>query len=290
MAEVDYNVIAQEVLSILKSSGKDLPSLPQASSPAGLQLAPVLKTEGGTTTAFRIDIALLKGDKGDTFTYSDFTPAQLESLKVKGDKGDDFKYSDFTPAQLDALKVKGDAFKYSDFTPAQLESLKVKGDKGDDFKYSDFTPAQLDALKVKGDAFIMAKKNATIQIKRGQKINLPVSGLLEGELILTTDTKELYIGNASGGAASIKTFKAVKVTLSVANWVQAGELWTYIVNDTDFKEDSFIEVIPPLPTSEDFEVFQDAEFYSAAKASVGNITLYAKNKPTAAIIITYIIF
>lgn len=29
-----------------------------------------------------------KGDKGDPFTYSDFTPEQLESLKVKGDKGD----------------------------------------------------------------------------------------------------------------------------------------------------------------------------------------------------------
>ena len=29
-----------------------------------------------------------KGDKGDAFTYSDFTPAQIEALKVKGDKGD----------------------------------------------------------------------------------------------------------------------------------------------------------------------------------------------------------
>lgn len=54
----------------------------------------------------------LKGDKGDPFTYSDFTPEQLEALK--GPKGD-----------------KGDAFTYSDFTPEQLESLKVKGDKGD---------------------------------------------------------------------------------------------------------------------------------------------------------------
>lgn len=29
-----------------------------------------------------------KGEKGDPFKYSDFTPEQLESLKVKGDKGD----------------------------------------------------------------------------------------------------------------------------------------------------------------------------------------------------------
>lgn len=29
-----------------------------------------------------------KGEKGDAFTFADFTPTQLDSLKVKGDKGD----------------------------------------------------------------------------------------------------------------------------------------------------------------------------------------------------------
>ena len=46
----------------------------------------------------------VKGDKGDPFLYSDFTPEQLEALKVKGDKGDAFEYSDFTPEQLAGLK------------------------------------------------------------------------------------------------------------------------------------------------------------------------------------------
>ena len=49
----------------------------------------------------------LTGPQGEPFKYEDFTPEQLESLKVKGDKGD-----------------KGDAFTYADFTPEQLESLK----------------------------------------------------------------------------------------------------------------------------------------------------------------------
>jgi GH35 family endo-1,4-beta-xylanase len=60
--------------------------------------------------------APLKGDKGDpgtpgtngtngtSFTYSMFTQAQLDALKVKGDKGDPFTYNDFTTAQLTALK------------------------------------------------------------------------------------------------------------------------------------------------------------------------------------------
>lgn len=49
----------------------------------------------------------LTGPQGEPFKYEDFTPEQLEALKVKGDKGD-----------------KGDAFTYADFTEEQLESLK----------------------------------------------------------------------------------------------------------------------------------------------------------------------
>jgi hypothetical protein len=41
-------------------------------------------------------------DKGDPFTYDDFTPEQLAALK--GDKGDPFEYADFTPEQLAGLK------------------------------------------------------------------------------------------------------------------------------------------------------------------------------------------
>lgn len=63
-----------------------------------------------------------KGDKGDPFTYEDFTDEQLQALKgeqgepgkpgpagkpgeqgPKGDKGDPFEYEDFTSEQLKAL-------------------------------------------------------------------------------------------------------------------------------------------------------------------------------------------
>ena len=68
-----------------------------------------------------------KGEKGDAFTYADFTAEQLAELK--GPKGDAFTYADFTAEQLAGLKgPKGDAFEYSDFTPAQLAALK--GDPG----------------------------------------------------------------------------------------------------------------------------------------------------------------
>lgn len=87
-----------------------------------------------------------KGEKGDPFIYSDFTPDQLAGLKGekgdKGDKGDPFVYSDFTQPQLEGLRgpqgLKGDPFEYSDFTPEQLEGLRgpqgiqgVQGEKGE---------------------------------------------------------------------------------------------------------------------------------------------------------------
>ena len=43
-----------------------------------------------------------KGDKGDAFTFEDFTEEQLELLK--GEKGEPFEYDDFTSEQINALK------------------------------------------------------------------------------------------------------------------------------------------------------------------------------------------
>lgn len=72
----------------------------------------------------------LKGDKGDPFTYDQFTPAQLEGLKgSKGDKGNPFTYSDFTSEQLEALRgprgEKGDPLRFEDLTEEQKKSLKL---------------------------------------------------------------------------------------------------------------------------------------------------------------------
>ncbi len=67
-----------------------------------------------------------KGDKGDPFTYEDFTEEQLAALK--GEKGDTFTYDDLTIDQIESLRgPKGDPFVYDDFTPAQLEGLKGVG-------------------------------------------------------------------------------------------------------------------------------------------------------------------
>ena len=66
----------------------------------------------------------LKGDKGDAFTYENFTPEQLE--KLKGPKGD--------TGERGETGEKGNPFVYSDFTQEQLESLRgpqgIQGEQG----------------------------------------------------------------------------------------------------------------------------------------------------------------
>lgn len=58
-----------------------------------------------------------KGDKGDPFTYADFTAEQLATLK--GEKGDTGP-----KGEPGADGAKGDAFTYADFTAEQLAALK----------------------------------------------------------------------------------------------------------------------------------------------------------------------
>ena len=125
-------------------------------------------TPGGDTLVTFSDgtsITVPKGDKGDAFTWDDFTPEQIASLK--GEKGDDaphltvtgettdgagntvIEFSDGTTITV-SKGDKGDAFTHDDFTPEQLAALK--GDKGDPFTYEDFTPTQIADLKgEKGD-------------------------------------------------------------------------------------------------------------------------------------------
>lgn len=54
------------------------------------------------TDASKWMVIARRGDKGDAFTYEDFTPEQL--AKLKGEKGDAFTYEDFTLEQIEFLK------------------------------------------------------------------------------------------------------------------------------------------------------------------------------------------
>ena len=122
------------------------------------------------------DTVNIRGERGEAFTYDDFTPEQLAGLVgpqgpegPQGERGEPFEYEDFTAEQLEALTgpqgpvgpagatgqrgEKGDTGAQGPTGPTGPAGPRGhKGDKGDPFTYSDFTSAQLAALKgPKGD-------------------------------------------------------------------------------------------------------------------------------------------
>lgn len=97
----------------------------------------------------KTELNSLKGEKGDPFTYADFTPEQLNALKgPKGDKGEPFKYSDFTAEQLLALRgPKGDPGSGGGQVSSQPIEIyeaawgtAVPGERGADRGYLAFDP------------------------------------------------------------------------------------------------------------------------------------------------------
>ncbi len=78
-----------------------------------------------------------KGEKGDPFLYQDFTPAQLNALKVKGDKGDDGRdgIDGYTPQKgVDYFDgAQGERGLQGERGPQGERGEKgEKGEKGDD--------------------------------------------------------------------------------------------------------------------------------------------------------------
>ena len=124
-----------------------------------------------------------QGDKGEPFTYDDFTEEQLEGLRgPQGERGPQGQQGKTGPqgetgpqGDTGPQGEKGDAFTYDDFTEEQLEGLRgpqgergpqgqqgktgpqgetgpqgdtgPQGEKGDAFTFDDFTPEQRELLR-----------------------------------------------------------------------------------------------------------------------------------------------
>ena len=132
-----------------------------------------------------------KGDKGNAFTFADFTPEELASLKgEKGDKGLQGERGEQGLPGNDG--AKGEAFKYSDFTEEQLAALKgpkgEKGDtgeqgiKGDSFTYDDFTEAEIKELQKPAIEAATKAQTATADAEK-------VDATLDNDVLTVTNRK-----------------------------------------------------------------------------------------------------
>ena len=114
-----------------------------------------------------------KGDKGDPFTYEDFTQAQLESLKgadgAKGDKGDPFTYEDFTQAQLAALKgEKGDKGDKGDTGTVDTTNFYTKSEVDQKILEAETEGVDLTDYALKNDVYTKSQVDTLIENVEGQ--------------------------------------------------------------------------------------------------------------------------
>ena len=127
-----------------------------------------------------------KGDKGNAFTFADFTPEELASLKgekgEKGDKGDKGLQGERGEQGLQGIQgeqgMKGD-------TGAQGEQ-GIQGVKGDPFTYDDFTPDEIEGLK-KPATDAANELNKYLDIVKLPVVETPVS-----ETTVAMDANKVY--------------------------------------------------------------------------------------------------
>lgn len=115
-----------------------------------------------------------KGDKGNAFTFADFTPEELASLKgekgLQGERGEQGIQGE--------QGVKGD-------TGAQGEE-GPQGPKGDPFTYDDFTPGEIEGLK-KPATDAANELNKYLDI-----VKLPVVETPASETTVAMDANKVY--------------------------------------------------------------------------------------------------
>ena len=152
------------------------------------------------------------GAQGDPFTYSDFTPEQLDLLKgEKGDRGDKGEKGD-TGAQ-------GDPFTYSDFTPEQLDLLK--GEKGKD----GYTPQ-------KGVDYFTDEDIAGLKIPSVDQTYTPDSDNAQSGKALAEAIGTIWSKIYPIGSIYISVADTSPSTLFGGTWVQIKDVFLLSAGDT----------------------------------------------------------
>lgn len=140
-----------------------------------------------------------KGDKGEPFTYDDFTPEQLESLK--GPKGDSLKYSDLTQTEKDEVT--------KNLTNQGLADFRIEDNTITTSKITDdaITPEKTSFISRSNNLLnkndVIANKN--LDSNTGELINSSVSSVFNTWLPVSEG--EVYTANSINTRAYYKSDK-----------------------------------------------------------------------------------
>ena len=183
---------------------------------------------------------MLVAEKGDAFEYSDFTPEQLEALKVKGDKGDPFLYSDFTPAQIAELQQPAADTIASivavELAVEQAEALRVQAEIDRETNTGTAIQNAETATQNASDAAILANEKAGLADTAAGLANTATSNADTAATNADTkaglaDTAATNANNVANGYAAELALKANKVQ---EEWITPTLLNGW-VNDANLK-------------------------------------------------------
>ena len=245
-----------------------------------------------------------KGDKGDAFTYSDFTAEQLAALK--GEKGDAFTYSDFTAEQLAALKgEKGDTgsglriLGYYE-TLTALESSVTNPSVGDAYGIGSSEPYNI-YIYTSINGWV---NNGALQGAKGEDGHTPEKGIdyftdadkqeiataASGMIGQATDTKQglvmvngengigvntedgsLYIKSATEAEINDKTHSYNPIVPNNLNYAVKAGLTSNSITLTEAEKTSALNWIGAIPSSDKGKAGGVARLDSSGKVPPGQI-------------------
>ena len=181
----------------------------------------------------------LKGEKGDAFTYEDFTPEQLE--KLKGNKGDSFKFEDFTEEQLSDLKTSiADSLEFENYDDTEIKDRLSKIEDKLFLRATALTSTDTNNVttltitsnkqlqEIEGYTLSEDKKILTKTLTENVGGEVTIISIDGQELVLTYEAAPeviINISNENDDGTSNKTNQPVSVTLTSNKELQLLEGW-----------------------------------------------------------------
>lgn len=239
----------------------------------------------------------IKGEKGDPFTYEDFTQEQLENLKgPKGDpgaQGAPFTYDMFTEEQLNSLKGKdGSKGEKGDIGPQGPKGdtgatgpqgpkgdTGAQGPKGDAFTYEDFTEEQLESLKGESGKSPHIGENGNWYIG-DQDTGISASGANNINLnAIPMDNIDFIISQTSTLNDNLEEMPVKYYKIEFNNIYSANgktDPKSAALTELEFYDKDGNKILPFLISAS--SVYQDSDSYSANKLIDGKFTTMWSSK------------